>query len=122
MAAPTADCVPSDRFEDEHEDCLFPYRKNGCEIYLIEVHPYEENLSVVVYESRIAPLKMKVVAHGSADLKEHQENVGNRFDERFVVVVANRKEAGPAWKSLIALLKIVKFDLAKHSYLELAYE
>ncbi len=44
------------------------------------------------------------------------------MDEQYVVVVANQKEAWPAWKSLIALLKIVKFDLAIHSYLELAYE
>ena len=48
MAPPTADYVPSGRFEGANEEIQSLDMKSECELDLFEVHPYEENLFVVV--------------------------------------------------------------------------
>ena len=90
-------------------------------MHQIEVPPYEENLFAVAFSLNAVPRMMKVVEHGSADLKEYQQHVGNRSVEQLVVAGTNLNQVGPAWKSQIVPLTVVKFDLAVRSYLASVY-
>ena len=121
LSALIVGCASSGLFEGSREDFLFPGRKSLCEIFQIEVRPYEENLFAVAFSLIAAPRKMKVVEHGSADLKEYQQHVRNRSVEQLVVAGTNLNQVGPAWKSQIVPLTVVKFDLAVRSYLASVY-